>query len=359
VQSMRRESKKQRQMPYGIRAVLSVPWSGLSFPLSHFGLMDLATTALKRASLFGIFLGAGYGLVARLAVSRTSFGGTFAVMTLGFLILVPFAMGYLTVRPVPSPSYGFRILAPWIPCSLVVLVAWLVGAEGTICIVMALPLMLPSSSVGGIFAASGAGRVSGAFPVVALLPWLTMPLERGRPATKQFVTTTTSITIDAPPAAVWPLVVSVDSIRPREQHSALFSSIGFPKPVAATLDRPGIGGVRTATFEHGIVFRETIIAWEAERRIQFTIAPDSIPATTLDPHVTIGGPYFDVLTGTYELNELSPGRTQLVLTSEHRVSTAFNPYAVWWADRIMRSIQTNILGVLRDRAEHSDQRRGQ
>jgi hypothetical protein len=173
------------------------------------------------------------------------------------------------------------------------------------------------------------------------------------------VTTTTSITIAAPPGAVWPLVVSVDSITPREQHTALFSTIGFPKPVAATLDRPGVGGVRTATFEHGIVFRETIIAWEPERRIRFTISPDVIPATTLDPHVAIGGPYFDVLTGTYELHPLADGATQLVLTSEHRVSTAFNPYAVWWADRVMRSIQTNILGVLRDRAERSSRQRGQ
>jgi len=312
---------------------------------------------LRGASLLGVALGAAYGFVARLAVGRSSLAGTYAVMTLGFLVLVPFAMGYLTVRSVRSPSLAFRVLAPWVPCLIVVAAAWLVGAEGSICIVMALPLMLPLASIGGIVGASQAGRLSAALPVVALLPWVMMPLERGRPAVKRFVTTTTSITIAAPPATVWPLVVSVDSITPREQRRALFSTIGFPKPIAATLDRPGVGGVRTAAFERGIVFRETIIAWEPERRIRFTIFPDAIPATTLDPHVAIGGPYFDVLTGTYELHPLGDGGTQLVLTSEHRVSTAFNPYAVWWADRIMRSIQTNILGVLRERAEHLGRQR--
>jgi len=314
---------------------------------------------LSGASLLGVALGAAYGFVARLAVGRSSLAGTYAVMTLRFLVLVPFAMGYLTVRSVRSPSLAFRVLSPWVPCLIVVAAAWLVGAEGSICIVMALPLMLPLASLGGIVGASQAGRVSVALPVVAVLPWVIMPLERGRPAVKRFVTTTTSITVAAPPATVWPLVVSVDSITRREQRTALFSTIGFPKPVAATLDRPGVGGVRTATFEHGIVFRETIIAWEPERRIRFTISPDAIPATTLDPHVTIGGPYFDVLTGTYELHPLADGGTQLVLTSEHRVSTAFNPYAVWWADRVMRSIQTNILDVLRDRAERSSRQRGQ
>ena len=289
--------------------------------------MDVETLALRRASMFGVLLGASYGLGARVTVARASFGGAFAVMTLGFLVLVPFAMGYLTVRPVSSPSHGCRVVAPWLPCGIVVLAAWLVGAEGTICIVMGLPLMLVFSSVGGIFAAWHGGRSLAALPIVAILPWIAMPIEARRDPPRRFVTTTTAITIDAPPAVVWPLVVSVDSITPREQQPALFSTIGFPKPIAATLDRPGVGGVRTATFERGIVFRETIVAWQSERRIRFTITPDAIPTTTLDPHVTIGGPYFDILTGTYELRPLSRGRTQLVLTSEHRVSTAFNPYA--------------------------------
>jgi hypothetical protein len=313
--------------------------------------MNIETTALRRSSAFGVLLGAAYGLIARLAVATIPQSGTFAVMTLGFLVFVPFAMGYLTVRPVRAPSLGFRVVAPWLPCGLVVLVAWLVGAEGSICIVMALPLMLPIASVGGVVAASRAGRVSATLPIVVIMPWVMMPLEAGRAAPRRFVTTTTAITIDAPAAKVWPLVVSVDSIKPTERHAALFSAMGFPQPVAATLDRPGVGGVRTASFERGIVFRETIVTWEPERRIRFTITPDAIPATTLDPHVTIGGPYFDVLTGTYELRALPHGQTRLVLTSEHRVSTAFNPYAEWWADRVMRSIQTNILGVLRDRAE--------
>jgi len=318
---------------------------------AHLVRMGHQTHALRRASLFGVVTGAIYGALARLAVASSPLGGAFAVMTLGFLVFVPIAMGYLTVRPVPAPSRGFRVVAPWIPCGIVVLSAWLVGAEGTICIVMALPLMMIFASVGGIVAASKTGRTSAALPMIALLPWAMMPLEKTRTPAPRLVTTTTSITIDTPPSAVWPLVVSVDSIRPSERRRALFSSIGFPNPIAATLDRPGIGGVRTATFEHGIVFRETIVAWDAERRIRFTIRPDSIPATTLDPHVTIGGPYFDVLTGTYELHALPRGRTELVLISEHRVSTAFNPYAEWWADRVMRSIQSNILDVLRERAE--------
>jgi hypothetical protein len=47
----------------------------------------------------------------------------------------------------------------------------------------------------------------------------------------------------------------------------------------------------------------------------------------------------------------------LVLRSEHRVSTRFNLYAAWWADRVMASVQRNILVVLKGRAELAAPRR--
>jgi hypothetical protein len=112
----------------------------------------------------------------------------------------------------------------------------------------------------------------------------------------------------------------------------------------------GIAARLAVSFD-GLVFREAVIEWVPERRLQFTIDAQAVPAAALDPHVTIGGPFFDVLTGTYELHPVSPTRTMLVLRSEHRVSTRFNICAAWWADRVMASVQQNILGVLKERAE--------
>lgn len=60
-----------------------------------------------------------------------------------------------------------------------------------------------------------------------------------------------------------------------------------------------------------------------------------------------------MLTDTYEILPLSPSRTVLVLTSEHRVSARFNPHASWWANRIMSSIQKNILYANRERPERT------
>ena len=123
--------------------------------------------------------------------------------------------------------------------------------------------------------------------------------------------------------------------------------------MSATLQREEVGGIRHARFEGGVLFIETVTAFEPERRLAFTLhaRTDLIPPTTLDPHVTIGGPFFDTLDGSYVLTALPGGRTHVVLTSHHRLSTRFNLYSGLWSDAIMRSIQSNILEVVADRCE--------
>ena len=276
-------------------------------------------------------------------------------MTVGFLFVVPLIIGYLTVRPVvgaeDGTSFRFRFFAPWVTCGLVILTSVLVGLEGAVCVVFAAPAMLVLASLGGLLAGAQPATSRADIPIAVLLPWMVIGLERGTPGPTKQVVTTTQIEVAAPASTIWPLVVSVDSIRDGERSPALFTAIGFPHPIAATLDHPGIGGVRTASFDRGLVFREAVVEWVPERRIRFTINAQAVPTAALDPHVTIGGPFFDVLTGTYELQPISSARTVLVLRSEHRVSTRFNLYAAWWADRVMASVQRNILVVLKERAE--------
>ena len=306
-----------------------------------------------KAARIGLLSGVTYGLLARLAVSFSEWGSGLLAMTLGFLFVVPIIIGYLTVRPVvgDGASFRFRFFAPWVTCGLVILASVIVGLEGAVCVVFAAPAMLILASLGGLLAGAQPTTSRADVPIAVLLPWVVIGLERGTPGPTKQVVTTTQIEIAAPASTVWPLVVSVDSIRDGERRPALFTAIGFPRPIAATLDHPGVGGVRTATFDRGLVFREAVVEWVPERRLRFTIKAQAVPTAALDPHVTIGGPFFDVLTGTYELQPVSPTRTVLVLRSEHRVSTRFNFYAAWWADRVMASVQRNILVVLKERAE--------
>jgi hypothetical protein len=210
----------------------------------------LKSIANSRAGLLGLGIGVAYGLAARIVIAVTHDNSdSFGVMTIGFLFIVPLVIGYLTIRPMHDPSLKMSILAPWLTCLLVVVGSFVGGLEGAICIVLASPIMLVLSSIGGVVAGAQVGRARVTLPAFLALPWAVMGLESNIKAPVKLVTTTTSIEIAASPSAIWPLVVSVDSIRQNERRPALFTSIGFPQPIAATLDHQGVGGARTASFE--------------------------------------------------------------------------------------------------------------
>lgn len=282
------------------------------------------------------------------------------VMTIGFLAVVPFTMGWIAI---PRNTHDGRshwtlwILLPWLPVLICNGCLLLGRVEGWICVVLSLPITLLFASLGGVTAGVGARnrmrRTGAATMCLALLPLLVSGLETGTAAPVAIREVKTEIRIDAPAATVWRKVERVSAIRPSELRPTWTHRIGFPLPIEATLDHEGVGGVRHATFQGGLMFVETISTWEPERRLGFRIAADTehIPPTTLDEHVTIGGRYFDVLDGEYRLEPLPDGTTLLHLSSRERVSTDFNAYASFWSDAVMRDLQQSILEVVRNRCE--------
>jgi hypothetical protein len=319
----------------------------------------------KRALIEGIALGTCYGLFLR--IFAHTFGwlnhllrSTGFVMTVAFLVLGPLVMGLLTIRRAEAhnPSYVWEwIFAPWISVILMMSVTALLNIEGAICIVMALPIALVCGTIGGVIGGligrrrklSTAATVS-----IAILPFVLGPAEASLNPPDQTRTVSSEIRIHATPAVVWQNIERVPAIAPAELRANWTHRIGFPRPVEATLSYEGVGGVRHATFERGVLFIETVTAWEPERRLTFTIKADTanIPPTTLDEHVTIGGRYFDVLDGEYSIEPLTNGDILLHLTSHQRLSTDFNGYAGLWTDAVMQNLQTSILQVIQHRCEH-------
>lgn len=304
----------------------------------------------------------GYGLCIYLLAGEKAVGFVIALVSLAFLFGVPFGIGYLTTKGVPSESSIVAALAPWVPVTAILGVLFLLDREGTICIVMALPLLLLGATSGGLFAHArrnrdGAGGSKAELGTVLLLPLLLSPVERLVDPADRFSESVTSIMIAAPAARVWDEIAEVDTIGAAERGRALYTAIGFPPPIAATLDVAQEGGVRRASFGGGVLFIETITEWEPLERLSFEIDPsfdEGEPA--LDPHVRIGGAYFDVLSGRYAIEPVSADSVRLVLTSRHRVSTRFNSYASWWSAQVMQSVQRNILAVIKARSEDAARR---
>jgi hypothetical protein len=322
-----------------------------------------------RTPLFwSIALGASFGLFNRLAVAFDWFPhrnvlGSFtltAVMSFSYLALGSAVVGYITVwcaeingkRPIWQ-----WIVVPWCSILLTMVGAALFLLEGAICLVFALPMLMFFASAGGVVAGAIRRRARpgiAAHLCIASLPLILPQLEMCFPPPLQIRSVQSEVRIVAPPSIVWRNIASVSPIRPEELPDTWTERIGFPRPISATLSYEGVGGVRNATFERALRFIETVTVWEPnQRHFSFTIKADTahIPPTTLDRHATIGGPYFDVLSGEYRIEEVAAGVVILHLTSRERLTTDFNGYAGFWTDAAMNSIQKSILQVIRHRCE--------
>jgi len=313
---------------------------------------------LSKAHLWGITSGLVYGLCLRVLFdAKGSHAGTLSVMSLGFVFFVPLILGIMTVSFTSNPSWTYCIFGPWVSIVLFVAATAVLGLEGLICIVMALPIFLVMSSVGGILAKvlllwKRSGRTY-MFAGLLFLPVISSSIESQFvvPPSQRMVPT--QIVINAPADVVWRNIIRIPRIQPREHHFSFFHAMGFPKPIEATLSREGIGGVRHASFEGGLLFIETITQWQDQKKLTFSIKAntESIPRSTLDEHVKIGGEYFDMLQGEYEIQPIDANTVILHLSSTQRLSTRFNAYAALWTENVMRSIQEYILEIIKQRCE--------
>lgn len=309
-----------------------------------------------------IGLGLTYSLTARLLFDNYNFAQS-GLLSLSFLVAMPLALGALTAHFIPAKagaSTWWRLL--WAP--FLVVLSFLVASlafhlEGLICILIMCPLFLLLAAIG----AYGYTRIADPIDtkrnktlVVAAfsaVPFIAPTLENRFDNPDDFRRVENSVLIAAPAAVVWQHIIRVAPIGAADLGHSLIDDMGFPRPIEATLTREGVGGVRHATFERGVEFIETVDDWQPLKRLSFSIVPNTatIPPTTFDEHVIVGGRFFDVLRGTYELRPAGPGRTLLVLHSQQRLSTHLNWYAGLWTGWVMSEIQGRILTVLKHRCE--------
>lgn len=312
-----------------------------------------------RPYLISALAGLSYALLFRLIFNTDAFHVAGGLLMVSFLVVVPMGLGGVAVHFAP-PRYSYfqrHLLAPWTAVLLFMLTAFLAHLEGAICLVIIFPLFMFMSWLGGSiysqFRRDDEPHDRALVSILALLPLLTAAVEsRFSPPDSQR-RVQNMVDVAAPPAVVWQHIIRVPPIRATDLGPSLVDRIGFPRPVEATLTHEGVGGVRHATFERGVEFIETVDEWVPEQRLSFSIKPNTatIPPTTFDEHVTVGGRFFDVLRGTYELQPLPQGRTRLVLYSQQRLSTNLNGYAGLWTDYVMSEIQRRILQVVKRRCE--------
>jgi hypothetical protein len=283
------------------------------------------------------------------------------IVSVTFLLFGPLAIGGLTIALSPlhlAKNILYAIFVPWAVIIIFLALTFVFGFEGAICLAMALPFFLVFSSVGGLIVYMiRKNKVNNTINIAAavLIPFLIIPVESSLDIKPQNYEAYTTITITSSKERIWDNVTRVRTISQSEDNGKLSKMMGFPRPIVAELDTLQLGGKRRAVFDKGLVFDETVNRYEHEKLMSFSITPltAEIPPATLDEHVIVGGEYFTVLDGTYELVPADNGKYNLILYSRFRLNTTFNFYSALWAEWIMKDIQNNILGIIKNRCENN------
>ncbi|MCO4292630.1 hypothetical protein NF867_07140 [Solitalea sp. MAHUQ-68] len=340
-------------------------WNGTFFAPASSTKTSVATVKALNQLIYnmkewkGLIFGISYGLLARgvFAIDSQYFH-TNGLMTLSFLFIVPFVIGFITAYYNREASYAGKIVAISMPLFSiigVVFISLFFGMEGIICVLMALPIFALMALTGGFFGMILFKRRKNKAMVsfIMFIPFVIAPIEHYFGLNEKIFTEHTTILINSSKDRVWQNITRVKEISEPENNISLFQILGFPRPIKAELDTIAVGGVRKAIFAKGLFFTETVTKVIPNKNLTFTIEadPNSIPPTALDEHVMVGGKYFDVMEGKYEIEEITNNKIALHLTSKFRLSTNFNFYSGLWSKLIMRDIQKNILNIIKVRSE--------
>lgn len=306
------------------------------------------------AGFLGGIAGVAYAMVSTILTIYVldSYG---AALFFGTPFVAGAVSGFLFNRPMRR-SMGATILQSTCMSLACCLGFLLVGLEGIICIVMAIPIILPLAVLGAIIGRSISietsrpkQEVRGMMWCLASLPLLASAEALVAPAPTYAVKTT--IDIQAPPELVWKQVVAFPEIK---TPPAWFFRLGIASPLRARIEGTGVGAIRHCEFTTG-TFVEPITVWEENRRLAFDVTEQPHPMFELTPYRHIHPPHLDdafrSTQGEFLLQALPGGGTRLTGTTWYVLEMRPQTYWTLWTDELIHRIHLRVLNHIREVAE--------
>lgn len=281
-----------------------------------------------------------------------------SLLGIQFLMGVPLFIGattvYLASFRKPVTISRVFLLMFWLLLGILI-ISVPVLQEGTICIVMASPIIYVAMLLGGLGMRLICLKVwrTKALYSVALLPLLVLfaPFE----PTPETYQVTNSVLINASPENIWQSINHIENIEPKGfyQKSKLLPFMQVPTPKSAITIWENDQWVRKCQWHGDIYFDEPLISQIPNRQLrwQFVFYPNSVPPKTLDDHVTINGEHFKLLHGQYDLEPIDSDTTKLTFNVTYRISTNLNFYAGFWGNWVMNEFVEDTLGLYKQRLE--------
>ncbi len=280
----------------------------------------------------------------------------------GLFVALPFCLGLTAVL-----MHGYRQPRSLKSCLSVAALSpvllggflLLVAIEGLICLLMALPISLPLSLLGGALGYHlqrrhwnrlEAPAMLGLF--VLLAPSM-MGMEAALPQTPPLYSVSTSLEISSPPEQVWQQVIAFSEIT--EPQEWIFRA-GIAWPMRAELRGSGPGAVRYCVFSTG-AFIEPIEVWDEPRVLKFSVASNPRPMQELTPFTEISAPHLDGFlvsrAGQFRLEKLADRRTRLEGTTWYQHGLWPASYWRLWSDFLIHRIHLRVLRHIQQQSEQS------
>lgn len=180
-----------------------------------------------RASwVLGVVSGATYGIAMRALPELPGALAILHVMSVTFLVLVPFAMGYLAA--IGPRTHVAAFVTPMLSIVVMYIVLALIAWEGAICLVMAVPIAWLMALLGALLTrivTRGARRKTGTY--LAIAPLILAPLEEQLPTPDDLRDVVNEVFIAADPATVWTHIADIPEITSAEFEPRFVHWIGF------------------------------------------------------------------------------------------------------------------------------------
>jgi uncharacterized membrane protein YhaH (DUF805 family) len=284
-----------------------------------------------------------------------------AVYGWGLFVALPFCIGLFSVllhgfhRPRSLPSC---LAVASLSVALLGALLLAFAVEGVICLMMAAPIALALSLMGGSVGYLIQQRhwnrlqTQATFTSILLFAPLLMGTEAVKPQQRPLLQVSTRVEINAPPETVWHFLVSFPTLPPPTEWPF---RVGIAFPIRSTLQGSGLGAHRECQFSSGR-FVEPIQVWDENRRLRFSISGEPPVMEELSPygHIHtrhIDGQYFQAQEAEFVLMRLANGHTLLTGTSRYR--NRMWPKAYWqlWTDAIMHQIHLRVFRHIKRLAE--------
>lgn len=268
--------------------------------------------SVLRGTVAAFVCAIGGGALVAMGEESSSLGLT-------MFLFLPAATGFVTAL---TADYWKSVLIS-LGITMVVCLAGLVvtGLEGTLCVVMASPILLVSAMLGAAFGNLVRNRFSSdhnhslvILPAVACVSVFGIGKIEDRFDTgKRIETFESTILIDATPEDVWDAMIEFDQV---EGPQPWLMQIGLPIPQSCSTSGHGVGAERTCRFNSGSI-RERVTVWDRPHRLELDIEDVQLP----------GRHWLGFLQATYTLEEISVRQTRVTRTTT--VTSTLSPAFYW------------------------------